>query len=767
MLSASAVSIVGALAISFCLTGCRRSAQYYLDIGNRYYSQGKFADASLNYQKSLQKDPRVAEAHYRLGLAELKQDHLRVAYEEFRRGSDLAPGRDDIRIQLADVALNGYQASPGKPKVLYDEVVRTADYLLKKDPASFDGLRLRADLLVVDGRLEEAVATYVKANVIRPMEPGVIYPLVQALFQVNQVREGEELAKRFIQAHKDVGSVYDVLVAQYTRDKRPAEAEQILKSKVANMPKDAAPRVELAAFYERLNRLPEMSQTLDTLLSDPKDFPQGHAIVGDFYASVRKPDAAMKEYNAGLTSNAKNKTLYQKKIAQVLVSEGKSDEAIEQLNQVVKANPDDLDSRTARALLLRSSTDPAKLSLAISELNSLVEKNPNNEVIRYNLGLAYLAKGDVKASRAQLLESAKLRRGYLPPRIALAEISQRTKDFGETIRLANEILAVDPKNADGRLWLAAGLIGTQAYQRAEAELDALLREHPDSMNVNLHMAVLDTIEKKYAQAEARYLKLYKSGQKDLRPLEGLIQLYSQERQTDKALKLLDAEVKQSPDSQPVRLLLAATATQAGKLDLAIQQYEWLRSNGSTSPQTYTSLGNIYQLKGDLESAMANYQKARELVPNDPKILAMIAFLQSSAGKETDAIASLQKQLAIDPQNVTAMNNLAFALADTGTDLDRAQTLALEAQRKAPNNAGIADTVGWVYVKKGLNDSAIQIFNGLVKKYPDEPGIRYHLGVALLQKGQAEEAKTEFVIGLSKNPPKDMAEKIKQILSKIG
>jgi predicted Zn-dependent protease len=95
------------------------------------------------------------------------------------------------------------------------------------------------------------------------------------------------------------------------------------------------------------------------------------------------------------------------------------------------------------------------------------------------------------------------------------------------------------------------------------------------------------------------------------------------------------------------------------------------------------------------------------------------------------------------------------------------SLAQTAQKKAPTNPGIEDTLAWVYVKKGLNDSAIQIFNNLVRKYPDEPAFRYHLGVALLQKGQAEEAKDEFVISLSKNPPKDMADKIRQILSKLG
>ena len=146
---------------------------------------------------------------------------------------------------------------------------------------------------------------------------------------------------------------------------------------------------------------------------------------------------------------------------------------------------------------------------------------------------------------------------------------------------------------------------------------------------------------------------------------------------------------------------------------------------------------------------------------------MIAFLQNASGKEVEALTNLRKQLAIDPQNTIAMNNLAFMLADTSTDLDQALTLAQAAQRKAPNNPGVTDSLGWVYAKKGLNDSAIQIFSGLVRKYPDEPSFRYHLGIALLQKGQTAEAKSELVISLSKSPPKDIADKIKQILAKLG
>jgi tetratricopeptide (TPR) repeat protein len=751
----------------FTEQGCTRGAQYYLELGNRHFEQGKFADASLDYRKSISKNPNFGEAHYRLGLADMEQRDDRGAYGELSRAVELLPNRDDFRVRLADLCVRSYDASGDKPKVLYDQIVATADYLLKKNPNSFDGLRLRGSALAIDRRFDEALTQFRKANALRPLEPGIVLPMIQTLFLTNQ-GEADELGKRFLQAHKDYPPVYDVLVSHYMRSNRMADAEELLKNEAANLPGNASPQLQLATLYLRMHREADMVRTLNNLASNRKVFPQAHAMVGDFYAAIPRWDDASKEYEAGISSSPKDKLLYQKKLIKILIAQGQKDEALNRLNQLVKANPEDFDARGERAILLRESDDPKKLDLAISDLNILLNKNQKDEIAQYNIGLGYLAKGDLTSARAHLLESAKLRRNYFPPRLLLAEIAQKGRNYSETIRIANEVLAVDPRNSEARLWHAAGLIGNQSLERAGAELDALLREYPNSLNINLHMAVLETVEKKYRDAEARYLRFYVRGQKDLRPLEGLIQVYSQDHHFDKALQLLDQELKQSPNSQALHLLMAGTATQAGKLDLATNEYEWLRSKDPKSIQAYVSLGEMYQLKGDVNSALKSYEKAREFAPNDPRIIAIIAYLQqTTGGQNNQAIVNLRKQLALDPENTVAMNNLAFALADTGNDLDQALSLAEKAQKKAPSNAGIADTLGWVYTKKGLNDSAIQIFIGLVRKYPDDPTLRYHYAVALLQKGQTDEAKAEFVISLSKNPPKEMADKIKQILSKVG
>jgi tetratricopeptide (TPR) repeat protein len=747
--------------------GCHRSAQYYLDLGNSLFAEGKFEEASINYRKCISSNPLGAEAHYRLALAEVKLGQAE-AFDEFTRATKLAPARDDIQVAFADFALVLYSASSSRPKLLYDQVSSTANRLLQKDKNSFDGLRLSADVHVLDGKLDEALPLYRKAEAIQPQDPKVTLPMMQVLFRLNQGIEGEKVAQKSIQARQaEAGPLYDILFDYYLQSNRIGEAESLLRAKISALPKDAKARLQLASFYHRRQRDPEMAQVINTMLGNSKDFPQGHVLVGDFYETIGRLDDAVREYSSGLNSSPKDKSLYQKKIVRALIAQGKGNQAIEQLNANLKDSPDDLDSRAAHAILLRESNDPKKLDLAISEMNGILQKDPNNAVVRYNLGLAYLAKGDVKSGRFQFSESARLAPVYLPPKLALAELAQKTRNYSDTIRFADEILAADPANADAKLWHAAGLLGNKDYQQARTELAAILRQQPDSMSANLHMAALETAERKYRDAEARYLRLYKPGQKDLRPLEGLIQFYAAQRQLEKAQRLLDEELKLAPESSAVHLLMAATALSAGKLDLAAQQYEWLRSKDPTSPDAYASLGKIYQLKGDLNGALSSYQKARELAPNSPQIMAEIAFLETASGQHTEAIANLRKQLARDPEDTVAQNNLAFELAETGTDLDQASALAEKAQRMAPTNARIADTLSWVYVKKGLNDSAIQILNGLVKKYPTEPLLRYHLGVALLQKGDLQQAKTQFNVALSHNPPREMADKIKAIISRIG
>jgi tetratricopeptide (TPR) repeat protein len=725
---------------------------------------GRYADAELLYRKSVIKDPKFAEGYYQLGLLEYKMRHKGQALDDVQRAANFDPNNEAYAVQLAGMSVEAYQAVPSR-KNLYDQAAHEADVLLKKDPNSFDGLRLHGDVLAIDRQYDEALSEFRKANAIRPNDPNVILAMAQILFSEHQDQEGEHLAQQFLSVRKDFPAMYEILEAHYIRAKRFVEAQHLLQSEIAALPNDARPRLQLAGVYQAAGHFQEMSQTLQQIVSDRSTFPEGSAAVGDFYAGSQKWNEALAQYRAGIQQTS-HKDLYQKRMERALEALGKRQEAIDVTNDFLKTNPTDPDARLTRAILLRQSQDAKERDSATDELKALAAQYPGNAIIHYNLGLSYLTKGDNASASQELKKSASLQKDYIPPRLVLADIAETEHNYPAALEFVDEVLVVNPNNTNAKLLRAGALIGTKSYRDAESELKALSQLQPNSKEVGLQLAALATAEKDYTKAEALYRRYYEPGSADLRPLEGLLQVCVREHHPEKAQTLLQEALKQKPDSRPVRLLLASVATQQGKFDVASQQYQWLQSKDPKSAQAYSALGDLYQLQGATQNALANYEKALELAPNDTKILNSMAILESNSGQAQQAVATLNKQLALDPNNAAAMNNLAFNLAETGTDLDRALALAEGVARKFPNDPGVIDTLGWVYSKRGLNQTAIQVLSGLVKKYPNEPAFRYHLGVVLLQNKQADDAKREFVAALTQHPRKELASKIQEDLAHI-
>ncbi len=759
-----------ALLIAFFVeTACNSSSQSHLQRGNKLFQSGNYEGAQLEYRTSITKDPRFGEAYYRFGLTEIQLGDGSAALAALQRAIDFEPNsnHDQYRIALADLDLEAYQADRTARR-FYDQASQEASRLLNNDPNSVDGLRLRGELLVVDRKYAEALEEFRKADAIRPLDPGVNAPMVGVLFAQSRAEEAERLAKRVLEAHRDSAPLYDLLADYYVKANRIADAERLLESQVTALPKDLGPRLALAMLYRESGRREDMVKTLENIRRDRALFPRAPGLAGDFYASVGEWEEALRQYQDGERSDPADRQLYEKGIAQALAAVGKPKEAISELSMVLKAHPDDVSARLTRANLLMNSPAAGDRDLAVAELTALCNQAPTDAIARYNLGLAYLAKGDSKAAQKELKIAAGLREDYPEPRIQLAKLAEGAGDHAETVRLTEQIRAASPEGRDtnAALFHAFGLIGLKNYSQARIELGSILKNQPDSIDANLGLAVLYTSEEKYSEAEALYRRLYQPGSEDIRPLQGLVQLYLKQEHPAKADELLAQELNQASNPPEVRLLAASIAMQEGKRGLAIEHYEWLRANSPPSAIILKSLGDLYSQDGDTKRAIANYERACELAPRDEQLLNDLAVSQADAGETQAAIATLKRQLALNPDDAVAMNNLAFDLAETGTDLDRALTLAATAVRKLSDDPGVMDTLGWVYAKKGLNESAVQVFRLLVKKSPDHPLYHYHFGVVLLQENKPSEAKSEFVTALSEKPSKELAQQIQKVSERL-
>ncbi len=761
------------LALALLGAACNRDPkvqrQKHLENGNRYFNNNKFKEASIMYRRALQQDQRFGEAYYRLGLSELKLGHPVESLRALQRAVELDPNNQDAPAKLAELFLAFYSANPKHPAEYLKEIEDNTNKILARNPKSYDGLRLRGYLNLTKRNIQAATADFAAANEIKPGQPDLILVLCQSLLASQKMEEAEKLARATLDKEKGYAPLYDLLYGTYVQTKRYDDGEAILKLKSGNNPRNPLYILQLAAHYLAAQKMPEMQSQLDRITANPKDFPNGRALVGDFYFRSRSLDKAIEQYTLGMneSKSSDDKLALQKRQVEVLVAQGKVAEASKVVTEILQARPKDDDGIAMRgALALRSGTKET-IQAAINDLQSVVSRTPNNHVLRFNYARALIAKGELDQAKVQLLESVKLRPDYVPARLALAQVYVTKGDFPNAQQMANEILQYDPNNQPAKLLRSSAMIGLRQYVEARRELKGLLDGNPQLTDAQFQLGMVNFSEGKFKEAEGIFRRLYESAPKDPRGLLGTIEALARQNQYPEAIKLITAELAKTPDRNELRLALANTAFIARNYDLAIQELQKLMAKDPKNTNYMLRLGECYRQKGNLEQAIAIVQKAQAAVPNDPVTTLQLALLYDTTGAADRSRPHYEKVLAIEPDNPMALNNLAYIMAEQGTNLDQALTMVQKAKQKLPTNPEISDTMGWIYIKKNLSDNAISILREITTKYPERAVYQYHLGMAYFQKGDKPQAKKILLAALTKKPDKGEEGKIKELIAKCN
>lgn len=757
--------LCGLAALLLAGSGCKHPEDY-VERGKRASARGDQAEAILDFRKAIQQNPQYVEAFRQLANSQTKLGDLTGALASLERAFQLRPDDDSLRSDVADAALSVYLADPRRPQAQYDQVTKLARELLAKNPQSFDGLRFQASLLYTDNHISEAVELFQKANLVKPMVPVLVMPLADALWKDGQAKEAETMALALVQAHKDYLPIYDWLVLFYQTAKRPDQAEAVLVQKVANNPSNSLSILQLASLYQQENKLPEMTAALDQLAQRPKDFPDRFLLIGDFYGSIRNWDEADHWFERAIQEDSSHAQIYRVRLVTVYANQNKRKEALDLLGQLIQEMPNEWALKAQRAEIWIVGKDKNELLKAIDSCQNLVRLRPRDPRLRFLLGRAYYEKGDRELAGQAFAQAAALQQAFLEPRIALAGLDRDQQNYKETVRLADEILAIDPNNFAGRLLHASGSRGLGNLDIAQRELEALAREAPQSADVQLEIGLVTLARKQYAAAERMFTSLYQSSRSDVRALAGLTAVYLAEGQNDRALQTVTAEVNRVPDSQEMRELLAATALNAGKTDIALEQYRKLAELAPDNAKYLVTLADLFREKSDYGNEVATLEKASKVAPDNAVVAGRLALAEDLNGNKRQAAADYKRSLELAPTDPRLLNNRAYFIAEDGGNLDEALEYSQAAVRKVPGSPALLDTLAWVYTKRKMNDSAIEILDKLVRQNPDVSSFHYHLGTALAQKGNKARAKAELALALSKKPAPDEEEKIRTLMGKL-
>jgi tetratricopeptide (TPR) repeat protein len=171
---------------------------------------------------------------------------------------------------------------------------------------------------------------------------------------------------------------------------------------------------------------------------------------------------------------------------------------------------------------------------------------------------------------------------------------------------------------------------------------------------------------------------------------------------------------------------------------------------------YERLARLYSSTGRLEETVKTYEEAIAVKPDQANLHHFLGVLYELGGQRDRAVARYEDAIRLDPKLAEAKNNLAYLLAESGQNLDRALDLAKEAKTQLPENASVADTLGWVLFKRGVPSAAISYLKEAeAGTDPNDASIgivRYHLALAYEANGddaQAREALARSLDGFEK------------------
>jgi tetratricopeptide (TPR) repeat protein len=358
------------------------------------------------------------------------------------------------------------------------------------------------------------------------------------------------------------------------------------------------------------------------------------------------------------------------------------------------------------------------------------------------LGGILAARNDVDEAIVEYNQAVQLNPRSAAALTELARLKLRQRQIDEAEKLARQALRADAGSVAARLALVQALLAGGNIANAEQEIKPFDRV-TDVPEIVMQRGFIALARNDSAKAAAQFEQALKLAPDSVEALSGLVAVKLAIKKPAEAEAAIDARLAKHPDDPQLLVLAARAYTALGKKPRAEEALRHTIEKDPANLEAYSMLGTLYAQSGQIDQALAQYESMAKAQPKSVTAHTMVGTLLIAQNKTADARRSYQRALDLDPNAAVAANNLAWLQAEAGENLDVALDLAQVAKRQLPDSPSVNDTLGWIYLKKGLNTSAIPFFEQAIAKDPKDPVYHYHLGLAHAEAGNAAQSRASY------------------------
>jgi tetratricopeptide (TPR) repeat protein len=434
---------------------------------------------------------------------------------------------------------------------------------------------------------------------------------------------------------------------------------------------------------------------------------------------------------------------------------GDADEALEQLDYLIKATDDPKEGYSlATALLARDSDKEA----ALTAMERLVAYHPESPyawmaLSRMSVNVDKLDKGLDAVNKALDLSPA------LPDAMMLkAQILVRLERKVEATQVLETAVSTHPDNAMLNFAYGRMLLDGDDLDGARKQFGRVVELDPENAEGLYSLALLELETKQYEAGERHLKQLLK-----LRPSEQNAYYYLgysalDQGNSDAALQWY-LKVEGGDYWSQSQLRIAEILVRQDKVDDMQNHMQRLRGMHPDQHVTlYLIEGQVLTDAGLNKEAFDLYGSALQDSPDNEELLYAHSLAAEKLGKLEIAERDMRRILKNDPENTRTLNALGYTLADRTNRYEEALTYIKRAYAQDPNDPAIIDSLGWVYFRLGKLDEAHRLLLQAWEMTGNSE-IGAHLGEVLWAMGDREGAQRIWDTSLAADPGNVMLLKV--------
>ncbi|WP_260291308.1 XrtA/PEP-CTERM system TPR-repeat protein PrsT [Sedimenticola hydrogenitrophicus] len=785
--------------------------------GDAYHGLRQYAQARDAYTTARQLDPQSQQAMLGLIMTDIAENHRSEALGNLDTLLSNHPENIAARVMRGEI-----QQLTGNPDLARADF----DQVLEQQPENIRALLGRAQINLTGGNLAQAKADAEKLDTLVPRHPKLLHLRGAIALLEQDLDKAETLLQQALSASPESLPTLTLLgaVSFYKGNYEAAHRHlsMALKAQPALLPAIKL----LASVQHKLKRSDAVVKLLVPALERYPNDPQLMAMLGTAYMQMKRF-----EEGSALMSRAieikPDLAAYRTQLALGLMAQGKSGEAIEQLENTIEMEQEFIQ---ADILLVLSHLHKTDYDKALTASRALEERSPENPM-GYNLsGLAYMMSGDHKLAEQRFRKALEIDPNFITAEsnlarlaiqkgdlalarlhyqnalkkspnhstmlMGLADIARRTGDNEEMHRQLEQAHNGEPKSA------RPGLISAQAYLtekqplkalRMTSQLSAAFPGNPSVLLVHgkAQLAAGDAIN------AVTTLRRLTGEVRNVETLQLLGNAQQAAGQRDEARRSYQQALQEKPGFVPVLINLFTLELGSGQQEEALSHAKAIQLALPDNPLGYEFEGTTHAMQGRTEQAITLYEKAYQMQPSDRLAIPLaqqyaqvgnaprgLELLREWAAKQPDnlktrlslsgmlleqgqqdeAIRGYEAVLQADNNNLVALNNLAWIYSTRGDR--RAVELGKRAYDLASTRPEIIDTYGWILVQTGDLGKGSEILKQAAELSPEHQEIIYHLGFSLHKQGNRSEAEATLKRAIAIDDTSELAQTARQLLESM-